>query len=154
MLQACGLGSSHATRHRNVDVRLPGKEIIDCHGARPVHRIITMMKWIRTSRLSVKNSLSAIRPRSESQRSARKLIVENTWRVSIDVGSQVCCQANVAHMRQSRPDYKFNEVLVQFGGQVVWFGGSGDWGQELVAKVPTTPQNVVQEGSGGQKGLK
>ena len=37
-----------------VDVRLPGKG----HGARPVHRIITMIKWIRTSRLSIKNSLS------------------------------------------------------------------------------------------------
>jgi len=29
------------------------------HGARPVHLIITMIKWIRTSRLSIKKSLSA-----------------------------------------------------------------------------------------------
>jgi len=29
----------------------------DSHGARPVHLIITMIKWIRTSRLSIKNSL-------------------------------------------------------------------------------------------------
>jgi len=28
------------------------------HGARPVHLIITMIKWTRTSRLSIKNSLS------------------------------------------------------------------------------------------------
>jgi len=28
------------------------------HGARPVHLIITMIRWIRTSRLSIKNSLS------------------------------------------------------------------------------------------------
>jgi len=28
------------------------------HGARPVHLIITMIKWFRTSRLSIKNSLS------------------------------------------------------------------------------------------------
>jgi len=28
------------------------------HHARPVHLIITMIKWIRTSRLSIKNSLS------------------------------------------------------------------------------------------------
>ena len=28
------------------------------HGARPVHLIITMIKWIRTSRLSINNSLS------------------------------------------------------------------------------------------------
>ena len=28
------------------------------HGARPVHLIIKMIRWIRTSRLSIKNSLS------------------------------------------------------------------------------------------------
>ena len=43
---------------RKVDVRLPGKGNSNSHGARPVHLIITMMKWIRTSRLSIKNSLS------------------------------------------------------------------------------------------------
>ena len=42
---------------RKVDVRLPGKGNSNCHGARPVHLIITMIKWIRTSRLSIKNSL-------------------------------------------------------------------------------------------------
>jgi len=31
------------------------------HGARPVHLIITMIKWIRTSRLSIKKSLSLTR---------------------------------------------------------------------------------------------
>ena len=31
------------------------------HGARPVHQIITMAKWIQTSRLSIKNSLSLLR---------------------------------------------------------------------------------------------
>ena len=31
------------------------------HGARPVHLIITMIKWIRTSRLSIKNSLSGVK---------------------------------------------------------------------------------------------
>jgi len=41
-----------------VDVRLPGKGNSNSHGARPVHLIITMSKWFRTSRLSIKNSLS------------------------------------------------------------------------------------------------
>jgi len=41
-----------------VDVRLPGKGNSNSHGARPVHPIITMIKWIRTSRLSMKNCLS------------------------------------------------------------------------------------------------
>jgi len=40
-----------------VDVRLPGKGNPITHGARPVHLIITMIKWIRTSRLSIKNSV-------------------------------------------------------------------------------------------------
>ena len=42
---------------RKVDIRLPGKVNSNSHGARPVHPIITMIKWIRTSRLSMKNSL-------------------------------------------------------------------------------------------------
>ena len=45
---------------RQVDVRLPGKGDSNSHGARPVHLIITMIKWIRTSRLSIKNSLSRL----------------------------------------------------------------------------------------------
>jgi len=43
-----------------VDVRLPGKGDSNSHGARPVHLTITMLKRIRTSRLSIKNSLSKI----------------------------------------------------------------------------------------------
>jgi len=38
-----------------VDVRLPGKGNSNSYGARPVHLIITMIKWIRTSRLSIKS---------------------------------------------------------------------------------------------------
>ena len=43
---------------RKVDVKLPGKGKSNSHGARPVHVIITMMEWIRTSRLSKKSSVS------------------------------------------------------------------------------------------------
>jgi len=45
-------------RNRKVDVRPPGKGDSNSHCARPVHLIITMIKWIRTSRLTMKNSLS------------------------------------------------------------------------------------------------
>jgi len=45
--------------YRKVDIRLSGKGNSNSHGARPVHLIIAMIKWIRTSRLSIKNSLSA-----------------------------------------------------------------------------------------------
>jgi len=36
---------------RKVDVRLPGNRDSYSHGARLVHPIITMIKWIRTSSL-------------------------------------------------------------------------------------------------------
>jgi len=45
---------------RKVDVRLPGKRNSNSHGARPIRLIITMIKWTRSSRLSIKNSLSPI----------------------------------------------------------------------------------------------
>ena len=51
---------------RKVDVRLPGKGNSDSHGARPVHLIITMIKRIRTSRLSIKNSLFGGRTKNAS----------------------------------------------------------------------------------------
>ena len=42
---------------RTVDIRLPRKGKSNTHCARPVHQIITMIKWSWTSRLSIKNSL-------------------------------------------------------------------------------------------------
>ena len=39
-----------------VDTRLP--RCSNSHAARPVHRIISIIRWIWTSRLSIKNSLS------------------------------------------------------------------------------------------------
>ena len=43
-----------------------GGQIINVSsGARPVHLIITMIKWVRTSRLSIKNSLSRQAPGRE-----------------------------------------------------------------------------------------
>ena len=44
-------------RSRKVDARLHGKGNSNSHGARLIHLIITMMKWIRTSRLSIKKFL-------------------------------------------------------------------------------------------------
>ena len=43
---------------RGTDIRLPAKGNPESHGAMPVHQIISRIKWIRTSRLSIKNSLS------------------------------------------------------------------------------------------------
>jgi len=53
----------HTPRHsRKVDVRLPGHDNLNTHGARPVHLIITTIKWIRNSVLSIKDSLSTTSP--------------------------------------------------------------------------------------------
>ena len=52
-------GWGHPRDAKTVDVRLPGKGNLISHGARPVHLIITMIKWIRTGRLSIQNSLSS-----------------------------------------------------------------------------------------------
>ena len=46
---------------RKVGVKLPGKGNSNPHGARTFHLIITLMKLIRTSVLSIKSSLSVWR---------------------------------------------------------------------------------------------
>jgi len=45
---------------RKVDKRLPGRGNLNSnsHGAKPVHQIISTIKWIRTSKMPIKNSLS------------------------------------------------------------------------------------------------
>ena len=43
-----------------MDVRLRRKVNSNSHDARLVHPIITMIRWIRTSRLSMNNSLSRV----------------------------------------------------------------------------------------------
>ena len=53
-----GYGRQARGYNMKVGIRLPGKGNSNAHGARPVHQIISMIKWIRTSRLSIKNSLS------------------------------------------------------------------------------------------------
>ena len=57
LVRARNEGATGPVGRREVDVKLPGKENLNSHCARPVHLIITMTKWIRTSRSSTKNSL-------------------------------------------------------------------------------------------------
>ena len=42
---------------RKVDVRLPGQGNSNPRGVSPVHLIITIITWLRTSKFSLKNSL-------------------------------------------------------------------------------------------------
>ena len=60
-----------------VDVRLPGKGNSNSHGARPVLLIITMIKWIRTSRLAIKNSFSG-EPRYTHGRHGQFVFINRT----------------------------------------------------------------------------
>ena len=64
-------------RLRQVDVRLHGKGNSNSHGARLVHLTITMVKRMRTSRLSINNSLSRHSPLGPRAvpRAARVLMV-------------------------------------------------------------------------------
>jgi len=55
-------GKPLTTIQLKVDVRLPGKGSSNSHGARPVHLIITMIMWIRTSRLTIKKYPSVQAP--------------------------------------------------------------------------------------------
>jgi len=78
---------------RKVDVRLPGKGNSNSHGARPVHLVITMIKWIRTSRLSIKNCLSG--PQGSCEQKMAKLagdpeLCKERMETSIVLFEKVC----------------------------------------------------------------
>ena len=62
------------TSYRKVDARLPENGNSNSHGAGPVHLIIKMMKWVRTSRLSITLSLSG-GPSVHGRRSTGAMLV-------------------------------------------------------------------------------
>ena len=78
---------------RKVDVRLHEKGNSNSHGSRPVHLIITMIKWIRTIRLLIKNSLMDLRIEvypagggKHSKKSSVKKKMQNTQRITWSSG--------------------------------------------------------------------
>ena len=90
---------------RKVAIWLPGKENSNSHGARPVHQIISMIKWIRTSRFSLKNSLSTtcfgvLRTASKPQTSymVRATCIYTVWK---KLWSHVCRGKNVERKQHS-----------------------------------------------------
>ena len=87
-----------------VDVRLPGKGNSKFHDARPVHLIIAMIKWIRTSRLSIKNSFfSGLTFREET--------FSRVVDLSKKLARSVLC--NTSRMTFPRPD-------VPHGCEIAW----------------------------------
>ena len=78
----CRLSMRGGGRTRKVDIRLPGKGNSNSHGARPVHQIFSMMKWIQTNRLSPKNSLSDPPRETQTARQEHKSLARSkiwTW---------------------------------------------------------------------------
>jgi len=77
--------------HRKVDVRLPGKGNSNSHSARPVHLIVTVIKWIRTSRLPINHSFP--------HRMATRKECDNagSWRISPSI------QGCLAHKKLHPP---------------------------------------------------
>jgi len=55
-------------------VMLPEKRNPNSNGARPVHLIITMITWIRSSRLTIKKSLSLCEGRFRAEKEKLKRI--------------------------------------------------------------------------------
>jgi len=82
-----GNGNSHSAR--NVDVRLPGKGNSNSHGARPVHQLISMIKWIQTSRLSIL-SLSMTPSVSHTPPTAGHAALHLGWGYLRTTNSQKC----------------------------------------------------------------
>ena len=72
-------------------------EGVHSYGARPVHLVITMIQWIRTSRLAIQNSISlALRDpvtalRKSSSKSLRWSLLLSGWRDPWKGGFQDLC---------------------------------------------------------------
>jgi hypothetical protein len=76
-------------RAGKVDVRQPGKGNSSSHGSRSVHLIIMMIYWIRTSRLSIKNSLFMERGQAPlSQTPNPKLKPKPSY--GVEIGTSPC----------------------------------------------------------------
>ena len=97
---------------RKVDARLHGKDDSNSHGARPVHLIISMIEWIRTSGLSIKISLSpgASRPPHQpGYEPARPMVGEVTspqsppWGLGLRVWCAARCPTRLPSTRQECP---------------------------------------------------
>jgi len=69
------------------------------HDDRPVHLIITMIKWIRTSRLSIKNSLSQVSQMPGSMSSAPVAGLD-MWShcVYARINGVLCARGHAKHM--------------------------------------------------------
>ena len=65
---------------RKLDVGQPEKRNSNSHGARPVHQIIMMIEWIRTSRLPIKNVLSVLLKRYGGAKNTQALTLHGIHR--------------------------------------------------------------------------
>ena len=83
------------------------------HGARPVHQIIALIKWIRTSRLSIKISVSL----QGQQLASRSDVAEAQW-------------LNLAHKKPPPPLGPYRWAMPR----ALWWSWGG--GRFLMSEVP------------------
>ena len=80
------------------------KEVVGLHGARPVHLIITMIKWIRTSRLSIKKGSACMRPFSDM-----------SGGITAGSSSDICPESSLLTVR-----IHFIIVMIRWTGLAPW----------------------------------
>jgi len=130
-MSVCGLS-------RKVDVRLPGKGNSNSHGARPVHLVITIIEWIRTSRLSIKDSLCLWRFRGGLVLKAHRLLYHSTLGLREIKRERELTAMGLRSRRSPRqdtPGVRYGVeglgLRVQDLGCRVWGLGFGVWGLGL-----------------------
>ena len=118
---------------RKVDIRLPGKGNSNSHGARPVHLIITMMKWIRTSRLS--SSSPAFRAAAWGMEEGSYLrltdFVSRNSRLQSNAEEEEVWGTGLSHLKETAPPL---EPYLTPMTRVI--GGSSGGGRFLMGEVP------------------
>jgi hypothetical protein len=107
-------------------VRLPRKGNSNSHGARPVHQIITIMKLIRTSRLSIENSPSLL---SLSPCSTRRVLTVSGHRLRVycfaaAVPEKLRVQGYLAH---KNPPHLGSPHVSKHRATVGSYGGEGSY---------------------------
>ena len=92
---------------RKVDARLPGKGHSNSRGAKPIHPIITMIECIRTSRLSMTNSLSAFCPLSpHKSQHTKRLVLPGDFEGEVNIGWLASDQARASYRPFCAPVFR------------------------------------------------
>jgi len=106
-----------------------GKGNSNSHGARPVHLIITMIKWIRTSRLSIKNSRFVTwgSPLGLEKGSPGKSCFRRTLYLCCSGGEQIPRQHNIECVVRRRAADTATTTCCSLTSRATWIQRSFGW---------------------------